>query len=112
VKSFLNQYCIKDYPQEMCDLTWNNILKLELNNAVTMLDPIVVCSELLLCDQPTIVIDSTSRYFARVLKDSPPALSPRVSNVSNTSKPLRFLVFADVHLEYDYQEVPNGMPIF
>ena len=85
----------------MCELLWDNIVDLHVKNAIKMLDPNFICPLLNLCLHPRIVRDYKEDYFRKILKDEPPAKRARHPNLNNT---FRFLVFADPHIEYEYEE--------
>ncbi len=99
--------CKTKYSEEMCSLLWTNTVTVEIRNVAKMLDPPFVCGKLGLCRSPHIVPDVTAKYIRRVLKDAPPRLSQKArrTDLNNT---LRFLVFTDPHIEYDYEEGRAG----
>eukprot|EP01022_Parablepharisma_sp_SALTPOND_P013853 TRINITY_DN1859_c0_g1_i2.p1 TRINITY_DN1859_c0_g1~~TRINITY_DN1859_c0_g1_i2.p1 ORF type:complete len:369 (-),score=17.11 TRINITY_DN1859_c0_g1_i2:675-1781(-) len=106
-EALLKKVCRSTYSVEMCDLVWENVVLIELKNILRILDPNLICYKLGFCSNFKIVLDPRKDYFKRVLKNSPPPTHPRKAlDLNNTYK---FLVFADPHVEYDYQEGRNGV---
>ncbi len=88
--------------RNFCELTEVNLVKPILDNlAARFLDSELSCARLGLCDFPDIVLDPSRPFVERVLRDKPIVSHPVVSKNPDVVK---FVVFGDVHVDYDYQE--------
>ena len=94
--------CRALYGHDFCVLLENNLVKPLLKNFVERIFySEVTCAKLSFCKYPILVPDNDKVYRDRVLKNKPPVERPRVGP---NPKILRFVVFADVHIDYQYKE--------
>lgn len=97
---------------EICRLIWNNyfcqfaeinlIVPIWKHAIARIFDSKVGCAKLGFCQFPILVLDSDKDFIRRVLADKPPVKRPHVAPNPNKYK---IVVFADPHMDYDYEEV-------
>jgi len=99
--------CSTAYDVNMCKNIWHTIALTEIRSLIKVLDPIVVCTRAHICITPKIINAPLKSFIQRQAIDAPPSKYYRniPKNLNNTYK---FLVFADPHVEYDYEEGRNG----
>jgi hypothetical protein len=90
------------YSRDLCAKLYENDLHLFITRFFDFLSPTLLCARLQFCISPTIVPDSNQRYIRDLLKDRPPY---REARPSDRREKLRFVVFADAHIDYAYAEV-------
>ena len=90
---------------ELCKTLLDGALPFWFDKAFDFLNPDVVCFKYKLCRKPKIIKDLNKNYINRVLKDRPPR--KEVPKPNPSLKPLRFVSFADAHVDYFYKEVPG-----
>lgn len=85
-----------------CKLATENLALPMYNKIIErFLNEKVICTRLEFCIYPVIVPGDEKGFISRVLSDKPPVSRPRVRHVEN---PLKFVVFADVHVDHYYEE--------
>jgi len=96
--------CKKKYSEVYCKGTITNELPYNYRAAVSRYDCEEECHKYWLCTDVKFEKDTTKSFAGKHLSRSPPFTSYE-GLAPNTTKPLKFLVVADIHMDFDYEPV-------
>jgi len=92
------------FPHNYCIQISENQYKYEFLNTInSIFNPISVCFSLHFCKNPNTIPDLDNFYMNRILQATPP--QNYFSHFRSESRKIRFLVFSDLHVDFEYQEV-------
>ncbi len=86
----------------LCQKLFENYIRLLIEKFFGFLDADLFCARMGICPSFKIIPDSDKPFIKRTLRDRPPRRI--ASSVPSQSKPLRIVLFADVHVDPQYKE--------
>ncbi len=98
--------CLETHDEVFCDLHSQNVRRIEYHAMLSSINVDESCNKLGFCSDATYVTDSDEAYVRRVLANNPPFVEHE--GPIDLEHKLRFLVVADVHIDYDYTEVQSS----
>jgi hypothetical protein len=95
--------CVQTYSPQHCEERKNLVSRPNYIAQFRAINGDEICTKMQICTAAKYVPDSTHAYMSHVLKHNPPFMA--YEGVADVKHALRFLVVADIHIDYDYIEV-------
>ena len=100
VRMFYLKFCPRE--KSVCEHTFDNLHSTLIINIFKRFEPKILCPKYGFCSNPKIIPDDFEEYKRTILRDKPPR---KYVTPQNTTMPIKFVVFNDVHMDPNYTRV-------